>query len=122
MKGIIVMIVIGWFAVQNSFAQSLQDSSLIKIKVIKERLTAGEDFCELAKMYSEDKGSKLNCGDIGFFEKGELVRGYEDAMVALKVGELSGVVKTGYGYHIIQLLGISDKKYHTRHILLKFSY
>jgi parvulin-like peptidyl-prolyl isomerase len=95
------------------------DSSFVKITEIKKRLAEGGDFCELAFTYSEDKASAPKCGEIGFFGKGDLMLNYEKAMVALKPGETSDVIKTGYGYHIIQLLEVKDKKYRTRHILIK---
>ncbi len=97
------------------------DSSLALAKEIKAKLNAGADFCELARLYSEDTQTKANCGELGRpFGKGELMRGYEDAMVALKIGQISEVVQTGYGYHIIQLVGVVKKQYETRHILIKY--
>lgn len=100
------------------FAQT--DSSYSVAKSIELRLASGADFCEMARLYSEDTQTKQNCGEIGFFGKGELMRGYEDAMVKLKIGERSDIVKTGYGYHIIQLVAKENKKYATRHILIRY--
>ncbi len=96
------------------------DSALVKIQEVKARLNDGADFCEMARLYSEDTQTLLVCGEIGFFEKGQLMRGYEEAMVTLRIGEISEIVKTGYGYHIIQLVSREKKKYGTRHILVRY--
>lgn len=74
-------------------------------KVLKE-LRGGADFAELAKQYSDDKGSAKRGGDLGqWFTRGILVKPFEDAAFALsEPGALSDVIKTEYGYHIIKLI------------------
>jgi len=67
------------------------------------RIRAGEDFAALAKEFSEDPGSAANGGDLGFFARGQMVKGFEDAAFALEPGTLSEPVRTEYGYHIIQV-------------------
>lgn len=71
------------------------------------RLKKGEKFEEIAKKESLDTASAKNGGDIGFFARGQLVPEFEKAAASLKVGELSGPVKTPYGYHIIK---VTDRK------------
>jgi foldase protein PrsA len=69
------------------------------------RLNRGEKFAELARQLSKDPGSKEQGGDLGFVGKGQLVPEFERAAFALqRPGELSPVVKTQYGYHIIQFV------------------
>ncbi len=115
----IYLIMLFSLSLNTLFAQV--DSALVIAKEVKAKLTAGAEFCEMARLYSEDTQTKHNCGELGRpFGKGELMRGYEEAMVALKMGEISEVVKTGYGYHIIQLVGVEKKMYETRHILIKY--
>ena len=63
-------------------------------------------FAELAKQYSQDPGSAPNGGDLGTFGHGSMVKPFEDSVFSLKVGEISGLVQTDYGYHIIKLLGV----------------
>lgn len=70
-------------------------------------LKQGADFGKIAKEKSEDVGSKERDGDIGYFSKGDLVPEFEDAVKKMKVGDISNVVKTTLGYHIIKL---TDKK------------
>ncbi|WP_449295464.1 peptidylprolyl isomerase [Paenibacillus yanchengensis] len=70
-------------------------------KDILKQLQAGADFAELAKEKGTD-GTKDTGGDLGFFGKGNMIAEFEEAALALKVGELSDVVKTEFGYHIIK--------------------
>lgn len=68
------------------------------------RLKAGESFEEIAKAESEDPGSAREGGDLGFFERGKMVPEFENAAFALKeIGELSGLVATQFGIHILRL-------------------
>jgi foldase protein PrsA len=68
------------------------------------RLKAGEDFAALAAELSEDTASKENGGDLGWFPTGAMVAPFEEAAFALEVGETSGLVKSDFGYHIIEVL------------------
>lgn len=90
-----------------------------KLEEIRARIANGEDFCRLAKQFSQDPVSAKNCGEIGFFKKGELVPEYEAASSKLQPGQTSGVVETQYGFHIIQLIERRGLEYNTRHILIK---
>lgn len=72
-------------------------------KKILERVKAGEDFNALAKEFSTDPSAKENSGDLGYFRHGEMVEPFEEAAFALKAGEISDLVKSDYGYHIIKV-------------------
>lgn len=75
-----------------------------KAEAILAQLKAGADFATLAREMSEDPGTKANGGELGFFGKGTMVAPFEAALDKLqKPGELSGLVETQFGYHIIKL-------------------
>lgn len=68
---------------------------------IKSELAGGADFAEIAKAKSTDTGSGANGGDLGWFGLGMMVKPFEDAVVAAKVGEVSGPIQTDFGFHLI---------------------
>jgi peptidyl-prolyl cis-trans isomerase SurA len=74
-----------------------------KAQNILEKIKGGEDFGEMALLYSGDASSN-NRGDLGYFRKGELLPVFEREAFRLKVGEVSGIVRTEFGFHIIKLL------------------
>ena len=78
--------------------------------VLKEVQAAPAKFAELAKKYSQDSGSAKNGGDLGFFGRGMMDKAFEDAAFGLADGEISGLVQTDYGFHIIKLDGIKPAK------------
>jgi len=77
-----------------------------KIDDIQNQLKNGEDFSELAKRVS-DCPSKTKGGDLGYFSRGQMVKAFDDVAFSLKPGEVSGIVETDFGFHIIKL---TDKK------------
>jgi len=86
---------------------------------IKKRLDEGADFAELAKQVSDDPGSGQRGGDLGFIERGGgFVLEFEEAAFALEPGEVSDIVETQFGFHIIELLERRGDRIHTRHILV----
>ena len=93
----------------RDFAQAVLDS-----------IKQGSSFEDMATKYSEDPGSKAFGGDLGFVKKGVFYPQFEAAAYALEVGEISNVIETPVGYHIIELLEKRGESIHTRHILFKF--
>jgi foldase protein PrsA len=102
-------------------------STKAKAEELLARLRAGGDFNALAKEFSVDTSNKDQGGDLGWFGRGMMVKPFEDAAFALKPGELSGVVETQFGYHIIKLeerrmqdspTGQPVEQVHARHILI----
>jgi len=98
--------------------EKARKEALAKIKSIRERILNGEDFAELAKKYSDDPGSASRGGDLGFMSRGDFVREFEEAAFKLKPGEVSDIVRTEFGYHIIKLEERRGEKIHARHILV----
>ena len=86
------------------------DEAKEKAEELIKKLKDGADFAELAKENSDDTGSKESGGDLGYFNKGDMVKEFEEAAYALKVDEYTKEpVKTTYGYHIILKTGEKDK-------------
>jgi len=89
-----------------------------KLRDLRRRVVEGENFATLAILYSEDPGSAAKGGEIGFFGRGELFPEYEAVAFKLKEGEISEIVETQAGFHIIQLIERKGEYINTRNILL----
>lgn len=84
-----------------------KDEAAVKAKaeaLLAQVKAPGADFAALAKANSEDEGSAVNGGDLNYFGKGQMVPEFEQAAFALKAGEVSGLVKTTFGFHIIKVI------------------
>ena len=90
-----------------------------RLETIRDRVLRGENFSTFARMYSEDPGSALKGGEIGFTDRGDLHPNFEAAAYVLKAGEISPVVETEAGYHIIQMLERRGERINVAHILIK---
>ncbi|MGE5542091.1 MAG: peptidylprolyl isomerase [Bacillota bacterium] len=77
---------------------------------VLKRVRAGEDFATLASALSTDTGTKINGGDLGFIKAGETEEAFEKAAFALKPGEVSDVVETSYGFHVIKVEAREEAK------------
>ena len=94
-------------------------SAIGRIREIQELIRRGEDFGELAKRYSEDPGSARNGGELGFVEKGTLFQSFEEVAFQLEPNEVSDVVETPVGFHLIQMIEKRGEKANMRHILIR---
>ena len=79
-------------------------------EVLKDVQRNPTKFAELAKQHSQDPGSAANGGDLGFFGRGMMVKPFEEAVFKQKQGELSGLVQSDFGFHIIKVTGIKEGK------------
>lgn len=100
-------------------SEKVKQSARTFAKALLDSVKAGKDFAELAKKYSEDPGSAKDGGDLGFTKRGRLVPEFESTAFALREKEISDVVESQFGFHIIQLLERKGESIHTRHILVK---
>lgn len=79
-----------------------KDQALALAQEVHRRAKAGEDFARLAVEYSDEPGAGNRGGSLGRFSHGQMVPAFEAAAFKLKVGEVSDIVETGFGYHVIQ--------------------
>ncbi len=95
-----------------------RDAVRAQLAELRERVLKGESFSMLATLYSQDPGSAKRGGELGFFTRGDMVAPFEAAAFALKPGEVSPIVESVYGFHIIQLVERRGNSINVRHILL----
>ncbi len=88
--------------VAKDASQADREAAMEQIKDIQKRVNAGEDFAELAKAHSQCPSAQKG-GDLGFFRRGQMVKPFEEAAFALKPGEVSDIVETQFGYHLIKV-------------------
>jgi len=112
-------VVVGQIVKLAQVDDKAKQASMAKLNELRARVLAGESFEELAKQYSQDPGSAVQGGYLGFFKRKELVPEYEAAALRLEPGQLSPVVESQFGFHLIQLIERKGDSYSTRHILLK---
>lgn len=99
-------------------SESTIDSVKTLAQAVLDSILAGADFEAMARRYSGDPSGKGG-GDLGSFGRGAMVPEFEKAAFGLAVGELSGVVQTEFGYHLIKSLGRDRGKVHAAHILFR---
>jgi peptidyl-prolyl cis-trans isomerase C len=80
-----------------------KEEAKVKAQSILDRVKKGEDFAKLAEQYSDDPGSKIKGGDLGYFSRGTMVAPFDQAAFSLKPGEVSGLVESDFGVHIIRV-------------------
>jgi peptidyl-prolyl cis-trans isomerase SurA len=110
---------VGQIVIPAQVNEKAKQAVLAKLNDIRGQVLAGADFATLAKQYSEDPGSAKEGGYLGLLGKGDLVPEYGAAMVKLEPGQLSPIVQSMYGFHLIQLIERKGTRYATRHILIK---
>ena len=98
-------------AVPTGASQAQQDTAREKSEQLLQQVSkTPAKFAELAKLNSQDPGSAANGGDLGFVGRGVMVKPFEDAVFALKPGEISMLVKSDFGYHIIKLIAVKPSR------------
>jgi len=92
--------------VEPKATESEKEDALKKIRDVQKKQIKGDDFAKLAKEYSQGP-SNAKGGDLGYFKRGQMVPAFEEVAFKLKPGEVSDIVKTRFGYHLIKVV---DKK------------
>lgn len=110
---------IGQIVKKPEVAIEQKQLAIEKIEGILARARKGENFATLATIYSEDPGSASRGGDLGFVGRGELVTEFEGAAFRLQPDEISDIVKTKFGYHIIKMHEQKGERIRISHILIK---
>ncbi|MEI6574979.1 MAG: peptidylprolyl isomerase [Bacteroidota bacterium] len=100
---------------------STEEKQRVKVKLtgLRDRIMKGEDFSTLAVLYSEDPGSAAKGGELGFTSRGELYPEFEAVAFTLKKGEVSEILETKAGFHIIQMIQRKGDFINVRHILIQ---
>jgi peptidyl-prolyl cis-trans isomerase SurA len=99
----------------ESFTQQARQ----KAQRLLDSLRGGADFSALARAFSDDAGSAANGGDLGFARRGVFVKEFEEAAFALQPGDLSPVVETQFGFHILRMIERKGESVRVQHILVR---
>lgn len=105
--------------IKPEISQDQKDQIREKLNNFRDRVYKGEDFKVLATLYSDDPGSATRGGELGFVNRGDLVPEFERAAFRLKEGDISEVVESQFGFHIVQLIERRGEQINVRHILIK---
>ena len=103
--------------VEPTASAEQQDKIRPQAESVLERIRAGGDFAALAREFSQDPGSASQGGDLGFFGRGTMVMAFEEVAFGLKVGEVSDLVQSKFGFHIIRVDESAGDQVRARHIL-----
>lgn len=109
---------VGQIVKEPIISKEEMDATRERLRILRERIVKGENFAALATLYSEDPGSSRKGGEVGFVSRGQLYPEYEASAFTLKQGEISDIIKSKAGYHIIQMIERRGEMINTRHILL----
>lgn len=96
------------FKVASDADEATRKAALARAETARARAVKGEDFAKLARSLSEDTGSAAQGGDLGYNKRGKMVAPFDDAQFSLPAGELSKVVETRFGYHVIKVEGVRE--------------
>jgi peptidyl-prolyl cis-trans isomerase SurA len=94
-------------------------ATMSKAQRMLDSIKAGADFGDIARRYSEDKGTAPFGGDLGFARRGQFLKEFEEAVFSLKENQLANIVETPLGLHIMQLVERRGESVHARHILFR---
>lgn len=99
------------FKVSPNATTETEEETRKKAEEVLSRARAGEDFAELAKEYSEDDTTAQSGGDLGYSSRGRMVKEIDDVLFSMEINDISDVIRTRFGYHIVQLTDIQRAYY-----------
>ena len=105
--------------IEPTISEAERERVRSELAELRERILKGDNFAMLARLYSQDPGSASKGGELGFFGRDKMVSEFEAAAFALKPGEVSPIVETQFGFHIIQLIERRGNTVNARHILMQ---
>jgi len=106
-----ILAVFPWVEDGSEETEEGRDEAMDKIEMVEDKLENGEDFKELARQYSDDQATAENGGDLGYISRGQMVEEFDKALFSLDEGEVSGIVETVYGFHIIKVIDHQEEYY-----------
>lgn len=105
--------------IEPKVSKEAKELAFQKINELRARLINGDNFRTIAKIYSDDKGSAVQGGELGFFGRGMMVPEFEAAVFKTPQDSISKIVETKYGYHIIQPIKRRGDEVNARHVLIR---
>lgn len=105
--------------IEPKFGQAARTVAQEKLQLIVDSIKAGADFAELAKRHSQDPGSADQGGDLGLVRRGQFVKEFESVVFGLKEKQISEMVETKFGIHVIELIERRGEAVRARHILVR---
>lgn len=100
-------------------SDAARQAALEEARAALEAIRGGEDFATVARRYSDDPGTRDQGGDLGWFRRGRMVPAFERTAFALRSGQVSNIVETGFGLHIIKVERVRGPERQVRHILIR---
>lgn len=98
-----ILAIFPWVEDNSEETEEGKEEALKKIKMVEDKLNNGGDFEDLARQYSDDSASAASGGDLDYISKGQMIEEFEEALFSMDVGEVSEIVETQYGFHIIKV-------------------
>ncbi|GAB3911156.1 peptidylprolyl isomerase [Mucilaginibacter boryungensis] len=109
---------VGVIVINPTLTKDEKEEYRQKVEGLRARAKAGTDFGVLARSYSQDQASAVEGGDLGFFDRSQMVKEFTANAFKLKAGEISPVFETDFGFHILQVIERRGEQVHARHILI----
>ncbi len=109
---------VGEIAFNPALSKEEKEYARAKAEELRNRVKKGEDFANLARLYSQDPGSAADGGDLGFGDRTGYVKEFSAMAFKLKAGEISPVFETDFGFHFLQVIERRGEQVHVRHILI----